>query len=277
MQENKASRFSRKAVIYLLLLIGIVISIFPFYWMLVGATNHTSKMFSNPPTLSFGDQFLTNFANLNESINIWRVLFNSLFVSGVYVILALMVSTMAAYALAKFHFKGNKFIFMMFLLSMMIPYQALLIPQFRMMADYGLLNTYVALILPTVCTPFAIFLMRQNFMAFPTELIEAARMDGAGEMKIFFRIVIPSMKPALAATSIFLFLSQWNNFLWPLVVTTSTDMYTFPVALSSLKGVSIIDYGQINVGILIATIPIIIFFLALQKHFIQGMLGSAIK
>lgn len=114
-------------------------------------------------------------------------------------------------------------------------------------------------------------------MAFPTELIEAARMDGAGEMKIFFQIVIPSMKPALAATSIFLFLSQWNNFLWPLVVTTSTDMYTFPVALSSLKGVSIIDYGQINVGIMIATIPIIIFFLALQKHFIQGMLGSAIK
>ncbi|WP_396232414.1 carbohydrate ABC transporter permease [Fredinandcohnia sp. QZ13] len=277
MQENKTSRFSRKAGIFLLLLIGIVISIFPFYWMLVGATNHTSKMFSNPPTLSFGDQFITNFTNLNESINIWRVLFNSVFVSGVYVILALLVSTMAAYALAKFHFKGNKFIFTTFLLSMMIPYQALLIPQFRMMADYGLLNTYIALILPTVCTPFAIFLMRQNFMAFPTELIEAARMDGAGEMKIFFRIVIPSMKPALAATSIFLFLSQWNNFLWPLVVTTSTDMYTFPVALSSLKGVSIIDYGQINVGILIATIPIIIFFLALQKHFIQGMLGSAIK
>ena len=234
-------------------------------------------MFSNPPTLWFGDQFLTNFTNLNESINIWRVLFNSVFVSGVYVILALMVSTMAAYALAKFDFKGNKLIFTTFLLSMMIPYQALLIPQFRMMADYGLLNTYVALILPTVCTPFAIFLMRQNFMAFPTELIEAARMDGAGEMKIFFQIVIPSMKPALAATSIFLFLSQWNNFLWPLVVTTSTDMYTFPVALSSLKGVSIIDYGQINVGIMIATIPIIIFFLALQKHFIQGMLGSAIK
>src|SRR5690606_88963 len=203
---------------YLLLLIGILISIFPFYWMLVGATNHTSKMFSNPPTLWFGDQFLTNFTNLNESINIWRVLFNSVFVSGVYVILALMVSTMAAYALAKFDFKGNKFIFTTFLLSMMIPYQALLIPQFRMMADYGLLNTYVALILPTVCTPFAIFLMRQNFMAFPTELIEAARMDGAGEMKIFFQIVIPSMKPALAATSIFLFLSQWNNFLWPLVV-----------------------------------------------------------
>ncbi|MEH7384238.1 carbohydrate ABC transporter permease [Bacillus sp. JJ1521] len=277
MQENKASRFSRKAGLYLLLVIGILISIFPFYWMLVGATNHTSKMFSNPPTLTFGDQFLTNFTNLNESLNIWRVLFNSVFVSGVYVILALIVSTMAAYALAKFEFKGNKFIFTTFLLSMMIPYQALLIPQFRMMADYGLLNTYVALILPTVVTPFAIFLMRQNFLAFPTELIEAARMDGAGEMRIFFRIVVPSMKPALAATSIFLFLSQWNNFLWPLVVTTSTDMYTFPVALSSLRGVSIIDYGQINVGILIATVPIIIFFLALQKHFIQGMLGSAIK
>lgn len=277
MQGKKGLKFAKKAMLPLFLLIGIVISIFPFYWMLVGSTNHTSKIFSNPPTMGFGDQFLTNFNNLNDSINIWRVLYNSLFVSVVYVILALIVSTMAAYALSKFSFKGSKFIFMAFLLSMMIPYQALLIPQFKMMSDFNMLNTYFALILPTVCSPFAIFLMRQNLMAFPTELIEAARIDGAGELKIFFRIVLPSMKPALAATAIFLFLQQWNNFLWPLVVTTTTEMYTFPVALSSLKGNSIIDYGQINVGITIATIPIIIFFLALQKHFIQGMLGSAVK
>ncbi|WP_284036853.1 carbohydrate ABC transporter permease [Neobacillus sp. 114] len=277
MQEKTASTRIKKVILPLLLLIGIVMSIFPFYWMLVGSSNHTSKMFSNPPTMVVGDQFLTNLNNLNASIGIWRVLFNSLFVSISYVILALIVSTMAAYALSKFHFKGNKFIFMAFLLSMMIPHQALLIPQFRMMSDFNMLNTYLALILPSVCTPFAIFLMRQNFMAFPTELMEAARMDGAGELRIFFRIVLPSMKPALAATSIFLFLQQWNNFLWPLVVTTSKEMYTFPVALSSLRGSSIIDYGQINVGIMIATIPIIIFFLVLQKHFIQGMLGSAVK
>nr|WP_244266321.1 carbohydrate ABC transporter permease [Listeria rocourtiae] len=145
------------------------------------------------------------------------------------------------------------------------------------MSNFELLNTYFALIVPQLCYPFAIFLMRQNFMAFPSELLESARLDGAGEYRIFFQIVLPSMKPALAATSIFLFMTQWNNFMWPLVVTTSSEMYTFPVALSSLMGVSFTDYGQVMTGITFATIPIIIFFLMLQKHFISGMLGSALK
>lgn len=114
-------------------------------------------------------------------------------------------------------------------------------------------------------------------LTFPTSLIEAARIDGSGEWKIFFKIVMPSMKPALAATAIFLFLYQWNSFLWPLIALSSTDMYTFPVALSSLFGLSRIDYGQVMAGVTIATIPIIIFFLALQRQFISGMLGSAVK
>ncbi|WP_342587509.1 carbohydrate ABC transporter permease [Halalkalibacter urbisdiaboli] len=166
---------------------------------------------------------------------------------------------------------------MIFMLSMMIPYQATLIPLFRMMVNFNLLNTYFALIAPQLFFPFAIFLMRQNFLSFPSSLIEASRIDGAGELKIFWSVVLPSMNPALAATSIYLFMMQWNNFMWPLVATTSKEMYTIPVALSSLIGISMIDYGQIMVGITIATIPIIIFFLMLQKQFISGMLGSAVK
>ncbi|KOO41255.1 carbohydrate ABC transporter permease [Priestia koreensis] len=254
-----------------------IISIFPFYWMIIGATNHSSKMFSNPPTLLPGKELLTNLTNLNDSIGIGKVLFNSLFISVLYVVFALIICTSAAYALAKFEFRGRNLIFTIFLLSMMIPYQATLIPLFKMMSNFNLLNTYFALIVPQLCYPFAIFLMRQNFLAFPTELLESARLDGAGEFRIFFRIVLPSMKPALAATAIFLFMTQWNNFMWPLVSTTSSDMYTFPVALSSLFGLSIIDYGQVMTGVTIATIPIIIVFLALQKHFISGMLGSALK
>lgn len=275
--NKKPSQLVSKILLYFSLCVFLFISIFPFYWMFVGSTNHTSKMFTNPPTLTFGDQFMTNLTNLNESIGIFRVLFNSLFVSLTFVILSLLVCTFAAYALSKFKFKGRNTIFLVFVLSMMIPYQATLIPLFRMMTEFNLLNTYFALIAPQLCFPFAIFLMRQNFLAFPDSLIESSRIDGAGEFRIFWSVVLPSMKPALAATSIYLFMMQWNNFMWPLVAVNSPEMYTFPVALSSLIGISMIDYGQIMVGISIATVPIIIFFLLLQRHFIAGMLGSAVK
>ncbi len=274
---KKKRHIMRKIGLYSLLGLFTIISIFPFYWMFIGATNESGKMFTNPPTLKPGDQFMTNLQNLNASIDLGRVFFNSVFVSAVYVIVALMVCSTAAYALSKFEFKGRNAIFTTLLLSMMIPYQATLIPLFQLMSNFNLLDTYFALIVPQLCFPFAIFLLRQNFLAFPTELIEAARLDGAGEMRIFLTIVLPSMKPAMAAAAIFLFMTQWNNFMWPLVATTSNEMATLPVALSSLIGLSIIDYGQVMMGVTIATIPIIVFFLALQRHFISGMLGSAVK
>ncbi|WP_332628525.1 carbohydrate ABC transporter permease [Halalkalibacter flavus] len=267
----------QKVFLYIALVIGAIISLFPFYWALMGATNESGKMFSSSLIMLPGSKLVENIVNLNEQIGIGRVMFNSLFVSITYTILALLISTMAAYAFAKFQFKGRNVIFAIFLLSMMIPYHATVIPLFKMMAALGWLNTYQALILPNLAYPFAIFLMRQNMLAFPTALMEAARIDGAGEWKIFWKIVLPSMKPALAATAIFLFMFQWNNFLWPLVAVNTTDMYTFPVALSSLFGLSRIDYGQVMAGVSLATVPIIIFFLMLQRHFISGMLGSAVK
>lgn len=273
----KENTLIKKILLYLGLILFLIISVFPFYWMFVGATNDTSKMFTNPPTLSIGQKFMENLNNLDAAVGIWRVLFNSLFVSLMFVVLSLAVCTLAAYALAKFNFKGKNVIFMAFLLSMMIPYQATIIPLFQLFANMNMLNTYFALIVPQLAFPFAIFLMRQNLLSFPTALMEAARIDGAGELKIFLQVVLPSMKPALAATAIYLFMMQWNNFMWPLVVISTENMYTFPVALSSLIGFSLIDYGQVMVGITIATVPIIIFFLALQRHFIEGMLGSAVK
>ncbi|KIL43219.1 carbohydrate ABC transporter permease [Jeotgalibacillus campisalis] len=274
MKKNKTMK---KIMLYVALVIGTLVSLFPFYWAAIGATNTSGSMFTQPPTLLPGSMLMENIRNLNESIGIGRVMFNSLFTATVYTVLALFICTMAAYAFAKFNFKGRNTIFTIFLLSMMVPYHATIIPLFKMMAALNWLNTYQAIILPNLAYPFAIFLMRQNLLAFPTSLIEAARIDGAGEWKIFFRIVLPSMKPALAATAIFLFLYQWNSFLWPLVALSTTDMYTFPVALSTLFGLSRIDYGQVMAGVTIATIPIIIFFLLLQRQFISGMLGSAVK
>ncbi|WP_338553064.1 carbohydrate ABC transporter permease [Paenibacillus sp. KS-LC4] len=267
----------RVSITTLILLIGSFISLFPFYWAIIGGTNESGKIFAKPPVLLPGNQLFENIRNLNESIGIGRVMFNSLFVTIVYTILALVVSTMAGYVFAKFNFKGKTVIFGIFLLSMMIPYHAIVIPVFKMMAAWGWLGTYKALILPNIAYPFAIFLMRQNMMAVPNAMMEAGRIDGVSEWGLFTKIILPSSKPALAATAIYLFMYQWNNFLWPLISATSEDMYTMPVALSSLFGLSRIDYGQVMAGVTLATFPIILFFLMLQKYFIQGMLGSSVK
>jgi lactose/L-arabinose transport system permease protein len=160
---------------------------------------------------------------------------------------------------------------------MMVPYHAMLIPLFKMMAAWDWLNTYQAVILPNLAYPFAIFLMRQNMLAIPDAIMEAGRIDGVGEWRLFTKIIIPSVKSSLAATAIFLFMYQWNNFLWPLIVLNTKEMYTLPVALSSLFGLSRIDYGQVMAGVTLATGPIIVFFLMLQRQFISGMLGTAVK
>jgi len=268
---------SYKSLGYLLLILGAIISLFPFYWAIVSSTHVSGKVFAKPPTLFFGDQFFINLVNLNESIGIVRVLGNSLLIVTIYTISALAVCTMAGYAFSKFKFKGRDVLFAMFMVSMMIPFHALVIPLFKLMANLNWLNSYEAIILPSIAYPFAIFLMRQNLFAVPDPMLEAGRIDGVSEWGLFIRIVLPSIKPALAAVAIFLFMHQWNNFLWPLIAVQTKEMYTLPVALSSLFGLSRIDYGQVMAGVVIATTPIIIFFLALQKHFIAGVLGSAVK
>ncbi|WP_233532126.1 carbohydrate ABC transporter permease [Paenibacillus alkalitolerans] len=264
-------------LLYAALFIGALVSLFPFYWAVIASTNESGKVFAKPPVLLPGSKFIENVVNLNESIQIGRVMFNSLFVVIVFTALSLTICTMAGYAFAKFRFKGRDALFTTFLLSMMVPFHALIIPLFKMMAALDWLNTYQALILPNLAYPFAIFLMRQNMLAVPDAIMEAGRIDGVSEWGLFTRIILPSMKPALAATAIFLFMYQWNNFLWPLVAASTKDMYTLPVALSTLFGLSRIDYGQVMAGVTLATGPIIVFFLLLQRHFISGMLGTAVK
>lgn len=261
----------------LVLVVGAFVSLFPFYWTAVASTNPSGKVFAKPPQLVPGGMFLENLLNLNASVGIFRVLFNSTFVTCVYTLFSLAVCTMAGYAFAKFSFPGQNALFSVFLVSLMVPYHATLIPLFKMMASWDWINTYKALIFPNVAYPFAIFLMRQNMLAMPDAVMEAGRIDGVGEWRMFTSIVLPSMRPALAATAIYLFVYQWNNFVWPLVATSTKEMYTLPVALSSLVGLSRIDYGQVMTGVTIATGPIVVFFLLLQRQFISGILGGAIK
>ncbi|MCM3033548.1 MULTISPECIES: carbohydrate ABC transporter permease [unclassified Niallia] len=267
----------KKTSLHIFLLIGVVISLAPFYWMVVGATNPSGDVLSFPPKLVPGDYLFENYKNLSESIDIVQAVLNSSVISIIYVLMSLLVCSTAGYAFAKYKFKGNNLIFASFLLAMMIPYQATIIPLFQVFGSLDWINTYRAVLLPQICYPFAIFLIRQNMKGIPDSLLEAARIDGAGELYIFFRIVLPTMKPTLAAVSIFLFTHQWNNFMWPLIVMTTQENYTLPVALSTLAGLNSIDYGQLMLGTTISVLPIMIVFLLLQKHFVSGILGGSIK
>jgi lactose/L-arabinose transport system permease protein len=273
-QSNKRSS---KIGIYFLLIAGVVVSIAPFYWMIIGSTLPSGEIFRLPPKLLPGDYLAKNFQSLNESLGIAKIFWNSLFIALVYTLVSTLISSMAGYAFAKFNFKGKNLFFFIILCTLMIPSQVTLIPLFEMMVTFNWLNTYQAIILPTLASPFAIYLMRQNMKSVPDSIIEASRVDGAGELKIFFIVVLPVTRPAMAAVAIFLFMSQWNSLLWPLITLNSEEMFTLPVALSSLIGMARIDYGQLMLGTALSTVPIMIFFLLLQKHFISGILGGAVK
>ncbi|MEC5423454.1 carbohydrate ABC transporter permease [Virgibacillus sp. C22-A2] len=274
--ENK-NVYLNKTIIYILLSIGVILSILPFYWMAIGSTLTSGKIFSVPPNFLPGNNLLENAKNLNESLNFLKVMWNSLFISVTYTVISVVICSMAGYAFAKFDFKGKGAVFFIILCSLMIPFQVMLIPLFEIIVWMDWLNTYQAIILPTLASPFAIYLMRQNMLSIPLSIIESARIDGAGEFRIFFSIVFPTMKPAVAAVSIFLFMSQWNSLLWPLITLNSKEMFTLPVALSSLVGLARIDYGQLMLGTTLSVVPVLVFFLFFQRHFISGILGGSVK
>ncbi|RNB87173.1 carbohydrate ABC transporter permease [Brevibacillus fluminis] len=267
----------KKLSVYTLLLIATVVSLVPFYWMFINATHQSGEIFSVPPNFLPGDSLVDNYTNLQGNINISGVMMNSLIITVIYTVLSVLFCSMAGYAFAKFRFRGRDQIFFLLLLAIMIPSQVTLIPLFQMMVKLQWLNTYQAVILPTLANPFGIYLMRQNMKAIPDELLEAARVDGCGEWRIFFTMILPVMRPALAALAIFMFMSQWNNFVWPLLVMSDKSMYTLPVALSTLVGFTRIDYGQVMLGTTISTLPIMAFFLLLQRQFISGLLGGSVK
>lgn len=272
-----SKKLSKKLVIYILLLIGVIISVAPFYWMIIASTQQSGEIFHVPPRLLPGNYLAKNFQSLNNALGITRIFWNSLFIALVYTFASTLISAMAGYAFAKFRFKGKNLLFFIILCSLMIPSQVTLIPMFEMMVSLDWLNTYQAIILPGLASPFAIYLMRQNMKAVPDSIIEASRVDGAGELRIFFSVILPVTRPAFAAVAIFQFMSQWNSLLWPLITLNSKEMFTLPVALSSLIGMARIDYGQLMLGTTLSTIPIMIFFLLLQKQFIAGILGGSVK
>ena len=226
--------------------IGLIVFVFPFYWLLVASTRKSTDVFSKTPHMIPGTELFNNIRNLMTNTQFGDAIVNSLIVSVTYVIVGGVICSLAGYV-------------------------------FKMMLSFGWLGTYQALILPDLALPFGVFLMRQAMSTFPTSIVEAARIDGAGEMRIFGTIVLPTMKPTLAALAIFMFLGRWNDFVYPLVITRTPEQYTLPVALATLQGANTTDYGQLLAGTTISILPVLILFLFLQKEFVSGMTAGSVK
>jgi len=249
-----------------------IISVFPFYWMIVGMTNSAVDVIKGKMT--FGNQLIHNFITLNTSYNLGRILLNSIKVSGLTVIGTLIVASMAAYGFEIYSSKNREIVYGIILLTMMVPFAALMVPLFRLIVELKLLNTHAGVILPSIASVFIIFFFRQSFKSFPKEIIEAARVDGASEIRTFFSIVVPSMKSTYAAAAIFSFTTSWNSYLWPLIVLQTDNQKTMTLLISNLSSAYFPEYGVIMTAIVIATLPTLIIFFALQKYFVQGMTGA---
>jgi multiple sugar transport system permease protein len=269
----------RRAVwVYLVLGAGLLVMLAPFLWMLLGALKPEAELQRVPPTWWPQSPSLDNFRELFDRLDFPRFFANSALVAVAVTAGNLVFCSMVGYALAKLDFAGKRLLFGLVLGMLMVPGVVTFVPLFVLVSNLGLVNTYPGLILPFLVTPLGVFLMRQFIGGLPNELIEAARIDGAGEWRIFSRVILPLCGPALATLGILTFLSSWNNFLWPLVVAQSEDKYTLPVALALYSiGQNATRYGLLLAGSVVIIVPVIALFVALQRYFVQGIATTGIK
>jgi len=268
---------ANKIISHTALIIGVLLSIFPFYWLVVMATNETSAIFAFPPKLTFGDSFATNYQKVMNNINFWRALLNTLFVATVSTALQLFFNSLTGFTFSKFKFPGRKPLFFLMMATMMIPGQMLLVPQFIIMKEIGWIGSYYALIVPGVATAFGIFWIRQYAIAIHDELLEAATIDGCSKFGLYWRIALPILRPALAFLAITTFIAVWEDYLWPLIVLNDSSRFTLMLVLQQLKSMHNTDYSMVMTGTLLATIPLIVFFLIISRQFIAGIMEGAVK
>jgi len=250
----------------------------PLWLMLVFSTLPEHEIFRVPTPLLPGGEFLENLASLQADTNFFRALANSLLVSLLYTLGGLLLSALAGYALAVYRFRIQGLVFSLIVATLTIPYFVVLIPQYILVArELKLTNTYWGVVLPFLANALGVFYMRQVFLSLPTSLLDAGRVDGASEGRIFFQIALPMVTPSLAALALILFLNAWNDYLWPLLVLSQKEMYTAPVALGTLIGLTRVSWGGIMVGSVLMTAPFLVLFLLLQRYFVAGITAGAVK
>lgn len=277
-------RFFEKIGIHAILIFASLLSIFPFIWLIsTSLKGNVENIFAYPPQIIPQDFTLENYIGVWKRVNFIAYFMNSMIVAGATVFLNLLLSSLAAYPLARMQFWGKKFTFFAILATIMVPFQAIMLPVYLITLKLNMVDSvnnfmgYLGLVMPFAVSAFGIFLMRQAFLTIPKEMEEAAIVDGCNVFEVFFKVLLPMVKPSLAVLAIFTFIGSWGEFLWPSIVLTKESMYTLPVGVNNLQGMFSSNWRFIAAGSILATIPIVIFFLAMQKYFISGENEGAVK
>lgn len=274
----RAGRTARRAVLVAVVVGGALLFVVPLWWTLVWSSWDTAEIFRFPPRFLPGPDLWKNLVELQQRVNIERAFLNSLIVTAISMVGALLFCSLAGYAFAKYHFRMRNALFYVLMATMAVPGQVTAIPLFILMVRLGWVDTYQGIIVPGLVPAFGVFLMRMSAQqAIPDELLEAGRIDGASETRIFWRIGLPSLLPHMAALSIFLFSGIWGTLFWPIIVLRSTDMFTLPVALSSIIGAYEQPYDLLLAGSLLSTLPPLILFLLLQRFFVKSLVAGAFR
>lgn len=264
-------------IVYAVLTIGAISVVIPYAWMVITSVKPIEEIQAYPPSFSVHQPTIQPYRELFSLLPMARYLLNSLFVAGAVTVANIFFCSLAGYAFAKHRFFGRDKIFLLLLSTMMIPYQVNLIPGFIIMKNFGWLNTFYSLIIPNMAMIFGVFLCRQYIITIPDDLLDAAKIDGCTEFGIYRLVILPLIKPALATLAIFTFLSQWNSFVWPLIVIHSNSMRTVPLALSVLNSQFGANFSMMMAGTTVVTLPVLVVFLCLQKYIIEGITKTGLK
>ena len=259
------------------LIAGAALTVAPLLWMLSASLMPTGQANTSPPPLLPSRVTFEHYVELFSHLNLSRAFANSLLVSVLATACTLVTSSMAGYAFAKLQFPGREGLFRLLLTAMLVPAQVGMLPLFLMLKDMGLVNTYAGVLVPWLASVFGVFLVRQYAMAIPDDLLNSARLDGAGEGRIYRSIVLPTLAPVMATLAVFVFMSSWNDFLWPLVVLSDERRYTLPVALASLVGEHVQDTELMMAGAVVTVLPVLLVFIVLQRWYIRGVMAGSVK
>lgn len=278
MRKKSTARRLRTLALHGFLTPLALVWLFPIWMMVVFSTLPDNGIFSPSIRVIPSTQFFANFANLQHDTNFVRALYVSITVALIFTALSVILTSMAGWALVRYQFAGKTVVVAIILGTLTLPYFAVVIPQFIMVArDFKLANTWIALIVPPLFNSLGVLFMRQSFSMMPPELFDAARVEGVKEWRIFAFVAMPLARPTIAALAIILFLASWNNYLWPLLISSKREMFTAPVALGSLIGLTKVSWGGIMAGAVLLTLPMLVFFVVLQRHFIAGISAGAVK
>ncbi len=267
----------RSLAIYALLIGAALFTALPLWWMVAASLMPSGEANSFPPRLWPSTPTLDQYRVLFERLHLARAALNSLLVAGLGTAFGLLFNAMAGYAFAKLPFRGRERLFQLLVAALIIPGQIAMLPLFLLLKELGLVNTYAGVIVPSLASIFGIFLVRQYVQGIPDSLLDAARVDGASEWRVFRSIVLPSCRPILITLGLFTFMGAWNDFLWPLVILSDSDLYTLPVALANLVGEHVQDTELMMAGAVLTVLPVVILFLALQRFYIAGIMGGSVK